>query len=111
MESSMAITEKREYIIQTLKNCFAGMQFEDFELYSFGSWAYGEPNRLSDIDILVNAKRDFTKEERIAVVKVIRNILDAKGVNFDTNIDLVILHKDKHIKYVLDRWHLMEKLN
>jgi len=64
----MQVTEQIEVLRNTLKKKFAVKQ-----IFVFGSHAYGEPDKESDIDLCVIA--DLNKKRKIDIIREIRREL------------------------------------
>ncbi len=97
-------------IVETLQAAFKDYDFGKFKLLLYGSYAYGKPNNFSDIDILASTDDDFTIEEFVSIKEKILQILSEKNIDFGKKIDISVKKNDSHIKYVTDRWYLMDKL-
>jgi predicted nucleotidyltransferase len=53
------------------------------KIYFFGSYAYGEPNEESDIDICVIIDEDISKYRRDVALKIAIKLIDEKIIPYD----------------------------
>lgn len=94
------IEELKPLIVEKLK------PLNPDKIILFGSYAYGEPNSSSDIDIflLKDIEKDKIREERIKAHMLLWDLVKDKKVGFDLFIDSLDSVK-KRIEDVKDQFY------
>jgi len=88
---------------ETLKNEIIArlMPLQPEKIILFGSYAYGEPQKDSDIDLLVVTQEDFIPQnfaEKMQVTLRVVNVLDA--LRKQVAMDIIVHTRPMHEKFI-----------